>query len=526
MFIKNDASPEKRYFNGKIGKVISLSDTEVVVKCPDDNFKIITKPEIWENIKYGVDDETKVITEDKIGSYTQIPLRLAWSITIHKSQGLTFEKAIIDVESSFAHGQTYVALSRCKSIDGLVLTSRVTPSQIIRDNNVTAFNENAEANQPNDKILKASKRVYQLDLIKEVFDFYNFLFPTNRILDINYKNKNSIEGNIEEPLQIIKNTVATLLKISTSFNSQLQILVGDYEIPETNNTLQERFTKGITYFTEQIRIKIESSLKSFEFITDNKALEKDINKQLNSLETQLSTKLSFFEGLKKGFNVQQFLELRSNAVFEEQENSKNLRKAVIKDTANLELFELLRTLRNDLAKRHELAHFQIFTQKSLYAMCEMLPTTKQALKEIYGMGKTRIENYGDEVVSVINHYCDETNLQPSNKTAIIEDVIIKPKRQIGETKKISLELYKKGRSLQDIADERELNINTIFGHLASFIPSGEIEVKDVMSISHYKELKKIIPTKIFENLSDLKHQLNDKYSYGELRLVINELSKN
>ena len=148
MFIKNDSSPEKLYFNGKIGKVILLDKNEVVVKCPDDQFNIITTPEEWENINYKVDKETKTITENKIGSYIQMPLRLAWSITIHKSQGLTFEKAIIDAEAAFAHGQTYVALSRCKSLEGLVLKSKINSDQIISDSNVISFNEENENENP------------------------------------------------------------------------------------------------------------------------------------------------------------------------------------------------------------------------------------------------------------------------------------------------------------------------------------------------------------------------------------------
>ena len=207
MFIKNDSSTEKRYFNGKIGKVILLDKDEVVVKCPDDDFNIITTPEVWENINYTVDKETKAITENKIGSYTQMPLRLAWSITIHKSQGLTFEKAIIDAEGAFAHGQTYVALSRCKSLEGLVLKSKINSSQIISDTNVISFNKTAEENQPDEAVLEQSKSEFQLNLISEIFDFYKFLYPVNRVLDIYYKNRGSIEGNVETPLLLLKNVL-------------------------------------------------------------------------------------------------------------------------------------------------------------------------------------------------------------------------------------------------------------------------------------------------------------------------------
>ncbi len=524
MFVKNDRSPEKLYFNGKIGKVLLLDKDEVVVNCPDDDFNIITKPEVWENIKYTVDADTKAISEDKIGSYTQMPLRLAWSITIHKSQGLTFEKAIIDAGGAFAHGQTYVALSRCKSLEGLVLKSRITPNQIISDSNVTLFNKDAEANQPNDEILQQSKRTFQLDLIAEVFNFYKFIYPANRILDIYYKNKGSIEGSIETPLNTIKSSVTNLLKVSTAFNDQLKSIGDLLGIPELDSSLQERFVKAITYFNDQTSSTIKTSLKALAFTTDNKTIEKDINKQYDTLEELIATKLLYFEGLKNAFNVQQFLELRANSVFLAKDKPKKQRKAVIDGTTNIELFELLREFRNQIAKREDLVHFQVFTQKSLYAMCEMLPTSKNELKEIHGMGKTRIEKYGTEILKVIKSYCDENDIETSNDVSIFEE--LKPKKQKGDTKRISLDLFKTGKSIGQIALERELNSNTIFGHLAGFISSGEVQITDLMTKAHYSELKKTIPTKTFENLSDLKHQIDDKYSYGEVRLVLEELSKN
>ncbi|PTM11214.1 MAG: helicase [Bacteroidetes bacterium] len=522
MFIKNDSSSEKRYFNGKIGKVIHLDNDEVIVNSPEDDFNIVTTFETWENIKYTVDSETKAITEDKIGSYSQIPLRLAWSITIHKSQGLTFERAIIDAQGAFAHGQTYVALSRCKSIEGLVLKSKIEPNQIISDQQVINFNKNAEANQPNEVILQQSKREFQLSLISEVFDFYKFLYPIGRILDIYYKNRGSIEGSIEQPMNTIKENTTNLLKVSNSFKSQLQTLIGNMEIPEANNALQERFKKAITYFNEQIKSTIEISLKDFSFSTDNRAIQKDIEKQLDSLEELLEAKLSYFEGLKDGFKTDKFLSLRAKSVFLGKEKPKKQRKIVIDGTTNIELFELLRELRNQIAKREDLIHFQIFTQKALYTMCETLPTNLKELGQVNGMGKVRVKKYGKKILAVIHEYCDENGIETSKEVEIFDSP--KSKKIKVDTKTTSLELFKSGKAIDEIALERELNSNTIFGHLASFISSGDIKITDLISESHYQELNSIIPKQKFENLSDLKHQLDEKYTYGELRLVLDELN--
>ncbi|WP_281847972.1 helix-turn-helix domain-containing protein [Olleya namhaensis] len=523
MFVKNDSSADKRYFNGKIGKVILLDKDEVVVKCPDDEFNIITKPEVWENINYAVDKDTKAISENKIGSFTQIPLRLAWSITIHKSQGLTFEKAIIDSEGAFAHGQTYVALSRCKSLKGLVLKSKINSSQIISDTNVINFNLEAEKNQPDESILQQSKTHFQLSLISEIFDFYQFLYPTNRLLDIYYKNRGSFQGNIEDPLTSIKDCVASLLKVANGFRAQLLEISEGSTTPETSDEIQARFIKALTYYKKQLDTNIIEIYKTFNFTTDNKTLDSDFNKQLDALEELIGVKQLYFSNLNSGFSIKLFLELRAKSVFLTKEKPKTPRKTVIDGTTNVELFELLRALRNTIAEREDLVHFQIFTQKSLYEMCETLPTNQTELLNVNGFGKTRVSKYGDEIIKIIRDYCEENDIEMSTGKEIFEEA--KPKRKKGDTKETSLQIFKAGKSIDQIAFERDLNVNTIFGHLASFIPSGEVKITDLISEKHYKELKEIIPKQTFENLSDLKSKIASKYSYGEIRLVLDTISK-
>ena len=204
MFIKNDSSPEKRYFNGKIGIVTDISRDSVTVQCVKEVDEIVTERENWDNVNYSINEETKEIKEDVIGSFSQIPLRLAWAITIHKSQGLTFEKAIIDAEASFAHGQTYVALSRCTSLEGLVLKTPISSNAIINDSTVSSFNQSVEENHPDEKELLQSEKEFQLNLIAELFDYHPFLYPITRLIDIVYKNQTSIKGDVIDHLQTIK----------------------------------------------------------------------------------------------------------------------------------------------------------------------------------------------------------------------------------------------------------------------------------------------------------------------------------
>ena len=523
MFIKNDSSPEKRYFNGKIGKIILLDKDEVVVKCPDDDYNIVTTTEEWENINYSVNPETKAITEDKIGSFSQIPLRLAWAITIHKSQGLTFEKAIVDSQGAFAHGQTYVALSRCKSLEGLVLKSKIDSSQIINDHQVSSFTQSSAKNQPDEQTLKSARKAFQLDSIHEVFDFYEFLYPANRLLDLFYKNRGSIQGNVELPLIAMKDGITNLLKISNNFNVHLKQISDTDDLPEINGAIQERFKKAIGYFKTETEKCIVDTLKAFNYSTDNKAIESDLIKSLDVIEELLAAKLSYFMGLAEGFDTQKFLELRAKSVFLTKDKPKKARSSVIDGTINIELFELLRELRNKIANENDLIHYQVFTQKGLYEICEVLPITKKQLLEMDGFGKVRVEKYGSQILEVIKAYCEENDIETDDTIEFEKRPEPKTKTEKGESDKVSLELYQSGKSISEIAAERELVESTIFGHLSKFIASGEVDVKDLISEVHFKELTELIPKHKFENISDLKRQLNDKYSYNDIRLVLNSI---
>ena len=125
MFIKNDKDKSKRFFNGKIGSVTKIENETVFVQCKNETLPIELSKETWRNIRYNFNKQSQQVDEEEIGSFTQFPLRLAWAITIHKSQGLTFEKAVIDAGAAFVHGQVYVALSRCTNLEGIVLLSKI-----------------------------------------------------------------------------------------------------------------------------------------------------------------------------------------------------------------------------------------------------------------------------------------------------------------------------------------------------------------------------------------------------------------
>lgn len=507
MFIKNDSAIEKRYFNGKIGKITFIDKEMVSVKCPVDNFEIEATKEVWENITYSINEETKEIKEEIAGSFSQIPLRLAWAITIHKSQGLTFDKAIIDAEASFAHGQTYVALSRCTSLEGIVLKSPIKGSAIINDATIDVFNEKVAENHPDEEVLNESEKKYQLHLISEIFNYRAFLYPISRLTDIYYKNKPSLKGEIIEHLQMVKDEgIVPLLKIANGFKNQLLEISEENTLAENSSAVQERFAKAVHYFQNQTEKQIQSPLNEISFSTDNSAVKKDFEKQLGNIQELTNIKTYLFKHLNAKFKTQEYLKIRANAVLQNIDVPK--KKKVKRDPI---LALKLRELRDQISNTEKIPHFQIFTQETLYLVCEILPRNTKNLLDVKGMGKIRVEKYGDQILEIIENYCGKNSIDHQNKQKRADK---KP------TKDISFELFKSGLSIKEIAKERSLTNGTIESHLASFIPTGEINILEIIPIKKYKALREVIEKTTFKNLTELKEKVDKSFSYSELRMTL------
>ncbi len=515
MFIKNDSSTEKRYFNGKMGEIISINSDEVIVECHEDGETITVTPETWENIKYSINQESQQIEEDRVGSFAQIPLRLAWAITIHKSQGLTFDKVIIDAEASFAHGQTYVALSRCRSIDGIVLKSQITSNSIITDTSVMSYIDEIN-NQPlTHEQLVSSQKAYQLNLLADLFDYSALSYPLKRCISLYYQNRNSLQGNVIEPLSAMLDFgVNHLLGVNASFHKQLLALSQAITLPEEDDKIQTRIKKGIEYFLDKTDVLINKQLNEFSFSTENKDIKKQFDKQLEIFTEAIEHKIYCFNGLKDGFSSELYLKLRAQAALQNIKEPKS-KKEYDDTTEHPELFNTLKEYRMSVAKAEDKLAFQIFSQQTLYEMCRYFPISDQHLKNIHGMGKIRIEKYGKAIATIINDYVEINNIT-------IPDIIVKKKKtsqQKGASQKQSLELFDKGMTVAEIAKNRSLVESTIEGHLASYIPTGEINITQLIPEQKCKELEKAMQGLEYEGLGDLKTQLENEYSYGELKIM-------
>ncbi len=521
MFIKNDPDPQKLFYNGKIGKITKIEDEIIYVLCPDEEVEIEVTILQWDNVKYSIDTVTAEIKEEVEGSFRQFPLKLAWAITIHKSQGLTFERAIIDAEASFAHGQVYVALSRCKTLEGMVLSTPISNRSIINDGTVSSFIQSVEQNQPDELNLIEARLAYQHELLTDLFNFDR----TNMLL--NSMNKQMRE-NIASFPQVLVNYFkqihiafqAELMAISTKFQTQIEQHLTTQADVEKNVELQERVSKAAKYFHEKVKIVLIDNLGKVDLEIDNTALRKQINATAKNLSQEVELKLACFDVCKDGFQVKKLLDTRAKALIENDFPTSKKRKA--KEVLSPEsiphpqLYSLLRSWRYEKATNLGIPIYMVFSQKALIELVNYLPTESTTLKLINGLGNKKIEQFGADIIQMIQHYCYENNIE-KGEIPLKEVSGIKKKPKV-DTKKVSFELFQSGKTIKEIAEERGFSPTTIESHLAHYVGLGELDVNGFLS---EEKLKKIVAYfKSSENISLAlaKEKFGEDVSYSELRM--------
>lgn len=519
MFIKNDSSADKRYYNGKIGIITAVDDDVIWVLCENDDQPIEVKQETWQNLKFNINEKTKEIDEEVIGEFKQFPLRLAWAITIHKSQGLTFEKAIIDAQASFAHGQTYVAFSRCKTLEGMVLKSRINQRSIISDQSVQVFSKSIANNQPNTNILDEAKFEYQLFLINELFNFHFIHFLIQKSIKQLGDVGLIFHGNLKDQLEHMVSTgSAPLLRIASNFNFQLkQMLATEKEI-EGSSSIQDRIKKAAAYFLLQSNTHLMEPFQKGSFETDNKASAKQINETLDQLMEELAIKTFCLKSCLNGFEVKKYLDTKAEAILQKTANKKSVStKSLRSDTDHPELYELLRVWRKSEADDEDKPLYHIATTKSLVQIANFLPATTKQLLNIHGMGKVKVANYGSEILDMVQNYCFDSKISFKK-----DEEILSPKIPKKSTKEISLDLYLDGNSAEDIAKTRAMSIRTIEGHLAYWIGMGKLNATDFVTKIHLKHITDYLENNPRAKLTDIKNGLDKSISYTEIIYVLKQ----
>ena len=418
MFIKNDPSGEGQFFNGKIGRVSALAKDLITVQF-EDGIEVDVPEYTWENKRFSLNKDTKEIDEKTLGSFTHFPLKLAWAVTVHKSQGLTFEKAILDLSGAFTQGQVYVALSRLTSLKGLVLSSRIPKEGFDISDSMKSFIAEKPEIQQLEGRLKKDRLKYLFQLIQVHFDFSEMERTLRSHLASFDKQENrSIKQQHLIWTQETCQPLLALTPIGKGFQSQAYKII--FEESDLN-LLNERVEKAKEYFS-------------------------DI--------------------LKKGHEE-----------FSLQE--KKLKRQAQLKTYREELKEIKERLFGQLLAIHRASLFIGFLSK------------------------------------------DKTPTKQDVQETLSQLIIPKTKKDKTPTHEISLTLYKQGKSIEEIAVERGLVNSTIEGHLGKYIATGEIKASELMDEKKLANILSLI-TPETTGTGEIKNQLGDEYSYGEVRIALEE----
>lgn len=528
MFVKNDISKEKLFFNGKIGKVEEFGHDFIVVRCKGDDFPINVELVEWQNVKYTLDDETKEIQETVIGTFQQFPLKLAWAITIHKSQGLTFDRAVIDAQAAFAHGQVYVALSRCRTLEGLVLSSKIDQKCIVENPSITDFVKETEKNQPGQKQLEESRKAYQKMLLTDLFNFTTLVRNLNYCIKVTEEHKESILGNPREKFEnALTGIRSDLVEVSEKFQPHLDKLFSGEADAESNSFLQERVMKAAEFFSVKLEAALNGILTGLSVETDNRAVRKSFNEALERLRKESFIKSACLDAVKSGFKVSEYLDAKAKSAIEIPPARAHSAKTAENVPENIQqpgLMRLLKEWRNKKAGEMDLPHYMILPQKTIVALSNKLPQTRSALKLVKGMGKKKSEKYGEELLEIITSYCQKEKIETlveSTEPAPAEKRI--KKNTAADTRLISFTLFREGKTIPKIAEERNLHATTIEAHLAYFVGTGELPITEFMP-----QEKADLITGHFNGSEDLrlgpvKEILGDEVSWSDLRFVVNHI---
>jgi hypothetical protein len=369
MFVKNDTSSEKLYYNGKIGTITHIETDTVFVKCGNDK-EIAVQALEWTNIKYQMEEQQ--ISETNAGSFAQIPLKLAWAITIHKSQGLSFDKAIIDVSEAFAHGQAYVALSRCRTLSGMVLRNPISAQNIIGDPGVTQFNEQTRSLQPNDERLELDKQLYLRFLLAELFNF------------------NGLRNRFAGFENLIPNLQTDVLSVADKFSLQLNV--------QDTARIQKAglyFHSALSAIAENLHAQIPSLIGK----------SKEGAAKADYLLQWIMARISLMDHFsKEAFSITSYLTNKKDVLATTAADKSRSYVKALNAKPNEKLYEQLLDWRQQSAEKNKLMPNMILSEKTVAMIAEKLPATLKILSAIKGVGPQKAAQYGPDLLLLIRAY--------------------------------------------------------------------------------------------------------------------------
>ena len=468
MLIKNDKGESRRYYNGKIGVIQRIGEDKIFLVFPDEPDELVLEKETWRNVRYAYNREKDEVEEEELGSFQQYPIRLAWAITIHKSQGLTFDRAVIDAGSSFAPGQVYVALSRLTGLDGLVLRSRITPAAISTDARVVAWTNSQVAAGTAEQELEQEQRVFIGESLRKTFQW-------NRLAELmgdhygGYASRKIPEK--EKAVALGRQWLDQVMgqqEIAQKFSKQLEQLLPGAEA-DGYLQLSQRMEAAVAYFTRMLDEELIAPMRAHINELRAKQKAKKYLQEMQALtvlcvrkKTQVEDALKLVRGLQQG--------VRASEVLSEWQEGRKSREVI-----------------------------------------------EGGAGGFAGNGGSPGSGSSGRVGSP-GHGGLARNGNPAGHGKA------SAKPQKGDSYRITLALFREGIGIEEIAGQRGLTLSTIEGHLASFILTGEVDIKELVAEHKIGPILDAIRTVGGTALGPIRGKLGDGYSFGEIKAVMQHMA--
>lgn len=539
MFLKND-SVNHLYFNGKIGIVQKLDASKVTVLC--DELEIEVSQDTWENNKYSLHPDNGSIRKETVGTFTQLPLRLAWAITIHKSQGLTFDHVMVDAGLSFSSGQVYVALSRCTSLEGIILLSKINREAIIYDGRVKNGIDRLSAADKGEEFLQQARNQYFIQLLISLFNLKQEIKWVSLIMSEVHKFSGRFSENSLPFWQGFYDELITANNIMEKFILSLHHYKNLHPVIDENTTLLKRIYDACHYFLP-IMEKFVRSLTENPTGTESKEAASGINDLLNELHLSILWKKHLLKNSMNHFSIIHFHQLKKSFSRPDKKLSVYNRNVGGPSTeADNLLYRRLKIWRDRLVTEHNLPVYLIGTSEMLKNLTEMKPRTANQLKLIKGMGAAKIARYGNDILEIINNYYEEFDIAESNFSEFDSNPIKKNNPTKGDDalkkniscdmdkiKKTShthietLNLWNQHRNISAIAQIRGLTNGTIEEHLIKLSLLGKVTLDEWIPSDHLTLIREIVGNNMEKTLKELKLLLPEEIPYNHIKAIKEEL---
>lgn len=503
MFIRTDSSQEKQYYNGKLGVVVLLSEENIVVECEGQDGgkeRIEVHPETWENIRYTAKANSDEIQTEVAGTFTHIPLRLAWAVTIHKAQGLTFDNVVIDAADAFAAGQVYVALSRCRTLEGLVLLSKIPESAFTNAREVLDFTAAQPSLERVETALDLSQREYLVEVLCGLYDFRDSLQKVETMQRLVSKSTAFNHDTANDFLTRVEQAIFGWQHTAEVFQRQIRQILNEESVRWAY--LSERLQAASGYFAKVLET-MQTTLKASPVYSDSKDDAKAFEELIEELYVDLARQTFVMGKIGDNPSVQRFFDARQSFVIPKVHISAQSEQKTETNTESKhpDLLKRLYALRHAIAEAQgwENTVYLVAQTKTLIEISNVLPTTKKELLAVSGIGKKKYELLGEQVLSIVKKYIrkqpaaqlystqqflQEQSTANSLSRTEIERAIAKAKKNkhLAGNVMTTLHLLYEGKDIEAIALERRISRQQIAEHIAELLQNGIIHNSDLSAV--------------------------------------------